>query len=171
MKMSKFNLFFAVIFVSILVFTGCSKDSKGPVDPIAVINAEAKLTLNGAGYTNKSVTLSNGLGAFSPTDTLTAIQFSGMVDNDSLYFAIIFNGNQAGTFNWNDDNGAIIYRTTTSGNYLYLGITQGITTVSSYGAVNGKIEGTINGKLIEQTSKVELNINGSFSAVRVPDNN
>ncbi|MDI6803527.1 MAG: hypothetical protein QME58_06735 [Bacteroidota bacterium] len=169
MKMSKFHLFFAVILVSILVFTGCSKDSNSPVDPIAVTSAEAKLTLNGAGYTNKSVTLRNGICAFSPNDTATAIQFSGKVDNDSLYFTIIFKGNQTGTINWDDDNGTIIYRTTSTGNYLYFGITQGTTTVSSYGAVNGKVEGTISGKLIEQTSQAELNINGSFSAVRIPD--
>ena len=171
MKMFKFQWFFAVILVSILVFASCSKDSNNPVNPIAVVGAEAKLTLNGAGFTNKAVTLSNGLAAFSPTDTLTAIQFSGKVDNDSLYFSIIFKGNQSGTINWNDDNGAILYQTTSTGNYFYIGITQGTTTVSSYGAVNGKVEGTISGKLIETTSQAELNITGSFSGVRIPDIN
>lgn len=169
MKLSKFQLFFSAILVSFFVFAGCSKDSNNPVDPGTVVKAEATLTLNGAGYTNKSVTLSNGICAYSPTDTVTAIQFAGKVDNDSLYFSIIFKGNQAGTITWNDENGAIIYRTTSTGDFGYIGITQGSTTVSSYGAVNGKVEGTISGKLIETTTQAELNISGSFSAVRIPD--
>ncbi|MDP2365531.1 MAG: hypothetical protein Q8M94_17405 [Ignavibacteria bacterium] len=171
MKNSKFHVFATVLLVTILVFAGCSKESNNPVVPPVVV-AEAKLTLNGAGYTNKAVTLSNGLSAYSLSDTVSIIQFSGKVDNDSLYFAIIFKGNQPGTFNWNDDNGAIIFRTTSTGNFTYIGISQGTTTVSSYGAVNGKVEGTISGKLIEATSQAELNItNGSFSAVRIPDIN
>ena len=100
---------------------------------------------------------------------MTVLQFSGKVDNDSLYLGIIFKANHTGTFNWNDDNGAIIFKTTSTGNFIYYGISQGTTTVSSYGGVNGKIEGTISGKLIEQSSLAELNISGSFSALRIPD--
>ena len=169
MKIFKRSQSVLVLVLSVMFFYACSKDSNPVVDPINVVSAEAKLTLNGAGYTNKAVTLANGIGGYSVSDTVTAIQFSGKVDNDSLFFAIIFRGNQAGTFGWNDDDGTIIYKTTSTGSFLYYGITQGTTTVSSYGAVTGKIEGTINGKLIEQTSQAELNITGSFSAVRIPD--
>jgi hypothetical protein len=158
-----------VLLFTVMFFYACSSDSENPVDPNNVTNSTATLTLNGAGYTNKSVTLGNGIAGYSISDTLTAVQFSGKVDNDSLYFSVVFKGNQTGTINWNDENGAIIYRTTSSGNYFYIGITQGTTTVSSYGAVGGKIEGTLSGKLIEASSLAELNISGSFSAVRLPD--
>jgi hypothetical protein len=169
MKMSKFQWFFAVILVSVIVFAGCSKNSNNPVDPgNNILTSEAKLTLNGAGYTNKAVTLSNGISAYSLSDTVTAIQFSGKADSDSLYFLIVLKGNQTGTVNWNDDNGVILIKNSSS---AYIGATQGTTTVSSYGAVNGKVEGTISGKLIEQSSQAELNITGSFSAVRIPDIN
>jgi hypothetical protein len=166
MKNPKSPLFTVIIVLVLTLVFGCSKKSDNPVEPVNIVSAEAKLTLNGAGYTNKSVTLSNGIAEFSPSDTVTAIQFSGKVDSDSLYFAIIFKGNQTGTINWNDENGALLLKNASS---FFIGASQGTTTVSSYGAVNGKIEGTITGKLIEQTTQVELNISGSFSAVRIPD--
>ena len=171
--MKKFNRSQSVLFLALLMalttFYSCSKDDNNPVDPNNVTNSAASLTLNGAGYTNKAATLGNGLGGYSLPDTMTVLQFSGKVDNDSLYLGIIFKANHTGTFNWDNDNGAIIYRTTSTGDFLYYGISQGSTTVSNYGSVNGKIEGTINGKLIEQSSLAELNISGSFSALRIPD--
>lgn len=159
-----YSIFFIALSISIMI--SCSKNTDNPVDPGSIVKAEASLTLNGAGYTNKTVTLSNGISAYSLSDTVTAIQFSGKVDNDSLYFAVIFKGNQAGTINWDIDNGAILLKNTS---LFYIGESQGSTTVSSYGSVNNKVEGNISGKLIEATSQAELNITGSFSAVRIPD--
>jgi len=167
MKMFKRSQSVLVLVLTVMFFYACSKDSENPVVPPVVVS-EAKLTLNGAGYTNKAVTLSAGISAYSISDTVTAIQFSGKADNDSLYFIIVLKGNQTGTVNWNIDNGAILLKNSSS---AYIGETQGTTTVSSYGAVNGKVEGTISGKLIEQSSQAELNITGSFSAVRIPDIN
>jgi hypothetical protein len=169
MKNYKLPQIVLVLLFTVLFFYACSSDSENPVDPNNVTNSTATLTLNGAGYSNRTVTLGNGIAGYSISDTLTAVQFSGKVDNDSLYFSVVFKGNQTGTINWNDENGAIIYRTTSSGNYFYIGITQGTTTVSSYGVVSGKIEGTLSGKLIEASSLAELNISGSFSAIRLPD--
>lgn len=160
-----------VIVISVISFYACSKDSNSPVDPNNVTNSSANLTLNGDGYANKSVTLGNGLGEYSIPDTTTIVQFSGKVDNDTLYFAVVIKGNHTGTYNWNDDNGTIVYKITSTGSYTYVGTSQGSTTINSYGAVNGKIEGTVNGKLIEGTSANELNVSGSFSAVRLPDAN
>jgi hypothetical protein len=171
--MKKFHRsqFVPVFVLALMSFFACSKDSDSPVDPNNITNSTATITLNGAGYTNKSVTLSNGLAEYSIPDTMTALQFSGKVDNDTLYFAILVKGNNTGTYNWDDENGTVIYRITSTGNYTYVGVTQGSTTISSYGGVTGKIEGTVNGKLIEVSSLNELNISGSFSAVRLPDAN
>lgn len=171
--MKKFNrsqIVLAIV-IAVMSFYACSKDSDSPVDPNNVTNSNANLTLNGDGYANKSVSLGNGLGEYSIPDTTTIVQFSGKVDNDTLYFAVVFKGNHTGTYNWDDDNGTIVYKITSTGNYTYVGVSQGLTTINSYGAVNGKIEGIVNGKLIEGTSANELNINGSFSAVRIPDAN
>ena len=166
MKNLKISLSIFLIALSISIMISCSKNTDNPVDPGNIVKSEATLTLNGSGYVNKSVTLSNGLSAFSLSDTVTAIQFSGKVDNDSLYFFVIFKGNQAGTINWDIDNGALLLKNTS---LFYIGESQGSTTVSSYGSVNNKVEGNISGKLIEATSQAELNITGSFSAVRIPD--
>lgn len=162
-----------LIVLSTVLYTGCSSDdSDGPIDPGNVITgAEAKLTFNGAGYTNKAVTLSNGVSQYSVPDTATIIIFSGKVDSDSLYFSIIFKGNQTGAINWNDDNGAIIYKNGTSGYSTFLGIDQGTTTISTYGGVSSKVEGNISGKLIDAVTQAELNVNGTFSATRLPDIN
>ena len=100
---------------------------------------------------------------------MTAVQFSGKVDNDTLYMAIIFKGNNTGTFSWNDETGIILYKSTSTGYYTYLGTSQGTSTVSTYGSVGNKVEGNVNGKLIEASSLAEINITGNFSAARIPD--
>jgi hypothetical protein len=169
MKNKMSHSFGLVLFTVILVFSGCSKNSDNPVEPNNIITAEANLTLNGAGYTDKAVTLSNGVGGYSVSDSSTALVFSGKSDNDSLYLYIVFKGNHTGTFNWDQNNSSILYKYSSTGNNIFLGVQQGTTTISSYGAVGAKVEGTLSGKLIEITSQAELNISGSFSAVRIQD--
>ncbi len=169
MKKIKFLTIGLAAFILVLMFTGCSKKSDNPVAPIVTTTAEANIVLNGAGYTNKSVTLSNGTCGYSASDTLTAVYFSGKVDNDSLYLYIVFQGNHSGTFNWDQNNGSIIYKFTSTSTLTFIGAQQGTTTVNSYGAVGDKVGGNINGKLIETGSQTELNISGSFSAIRIPD--
>jgi hypothetical protein len=157
--------------IAVLMLTGCSKKSDNPVAPTQITSAEANIVLNGAGYTNKSITLSNGLCGYSIPDTTTVVYFNGTNDGDSLHLYIVFKGNHTGTINWDQDNGSELYKNTSSGYLTFIGISQGTTTVNTYGAVGDKIEGNINGKLIESTSQTELTISGSFSAVRVPDSN
>ncbi|HEX7356795.1 MAG TPA: hypothetical protein VF270_03685 [Ignavibacteriaceae bacterium] len=171
MQIFKYSKFVFIIILLMALNYSCSKDSNNPADPNNIVTSEAKLTLNGAGYTNKSVTLSNGVCSYSPGDTLTAAIFSGKVDSDSLYFYVIFKGNQTGTFNWNTENGVLIYKSSSGGFVSYIGVTQGTTTISAYGSVTGKVEGSVNGKLIESGSLAELNVTGTFSATRVPDSN
>ena len=79
-----------------------------------VTNSNANLTLNGDGYANKSGSLGNSLGEYSIPDTTTIVQFSGKVDNDTLYFAVVFKGNHTGTYNWDDDNVTIVYKITST---------------------------------------------------------
>lgn len=170
MKNLKISSFFFLIAVSISMMIGCSKNTDNPVDPPDIIKSEASLTFNGAGYTNQKVTLGTGLCAFSPADNLTSVQFSGAAGGDSLLFVFQFVGNQTGVKAWrSSEPDALIYKYGGSSASYFWADSVGTTTVSSYGAVNGKVEGNITGKLIEATSQAELNITGSFSAVRIPD--
>lgn len=171
MKIIKFHLFNLLLFTLVLII-GCSDDNNNnPVNPGNQVNSEAKLTLNGGPFVNQSVTLSNGVSSYSVSDTATAILFSGTLNSDSLYLYIIFKGNQSGTINWDSDNGVIIYRNGTSGLSTYLGASQGTTTVSAYGSVGGKVEGSLSGKLLDVTTQSEINLSGTFSATRIQDIN
>ena len=164
------SMFLSTIAILIIVFfVSCSDKKENPVGPGDVTGAQATITLNGAGYTNKSSTLSTGAAGYSISDTTTAIVFSGKIDSDTLTFTIIFKGNQARTIAWNYDEGAMLFKYGTTGQSSFIGYEQGTTTVTSYGAVGNKIEGSIVGKLVEASTLAELNISGNFSAVRVPD--
>lgn len=169
MKKIKFLNIGLAAFILVLMLAGCSKKSDNPVAPGNVVSAEANIILNGAGYNNKSVTLSNGICGYSIPDTATAIYFNGTVGSDSLHLYIIFKGNHSGTVNWDQDDGAIINRYTSTATLTFMGVQQGTTIINSYGAVGSKVEGSISGKLIENSTQAELDISGTFSSVRIPD--
>lgn len=171
MKKQKFHIFNLIILTLILLI-GCSDDkNENPVLPGNNSNAQATITLNGGPFANQSVTLSNGVSSYSVSDSATAILFSGTLNADSLYFYIVFNGKQTGTINWDSDNGVIIYKNGTSGLSTYLGANQGTTTISAYGSVGGKVEGSVSGKLLDVSTQNEIDLSGTFSANRIPDIN
>jgi hypothetical protein len=105
------------------------------------------------------------------SDTATAIQFIGTVNADSLIMLIVFRGNQTGNINWNDDNGVILYKSGTSGLSTFIGVSQGSTTISSYGSIGGKVDGSVSGKLVDAATQAEVNVSGNFSATRIQDIN
>ncbi|MDT3696975.1 MAG: hypothetical protein ROY99_11365 [Ignavibacterium sp.] len=179
MKNIKFVFFFLSL-LSVVLFISCSKsDSNNPVNPGGGGNNggggssnEAKLTLNGDTFNNQVVTLKNGTAGYSVSDTATVALFMGTVNSDSLYFYIVFKGKQTGAQNWGGDFGVMLSKKSSSAMSYYLGSQQGTTTVSNYGAVGGKIEGSVSGKLILQTAALtEVSVSGNFSATRVPDVN
>lgn len=178
MKKVMFNLFYISIVLSIL-FIGCSKDnSNNPADPGGggggTINGQANITLNGGTFNNQQVVLKNGIGGYSVSDTITAIIFSGTLNSDSLLLYIMFKGNQGGVKPWDNDNSGVwLYQKKSSGSTYYLSDSggSGSTNISSYGSVGGKIEGSLNGKIVEPVSSDEVTITGNFSATRVPDVN
>jgi len=179
MKNTKFVLFFLSL-LSLVLFISCSKsDSNNPVNPGGGGNSggggssnEAKLTLNGDTFNNQAVTLKNGTAGYSVADTATAVVFIGTVNSDTLQFFIVFKGKQNGTQNWDNDFGVLLTKKSSSGLSYYLGQSQGTTTISNYGAVGSKIEGSISGKMILQSpAATEVTISGNFSATRVADVN
>lgn len=173
MKKIMFSLFYISIII-LVMFIGCSKDNSGnPVGPGGggTVSNEAKLTLNGGSFVNQAVTLSNGTSTYSTVDTATAILFSGKLNSDSLYFFVVFQGKQTGVINWNDNNGVLFYKKSSSGLNMYIGSSQGSTTISSYGSVGSKVDGSVTGKIIDATTQTEVNISGNFSSTRTPDIN
>ncbi len=167
MKKVKLTAMISAVIILLVLAAGCSKKSdNNPVGPDPnPTTASAQLTLNGSGYTNKAATLNNGVCGYSIQDTATAIYFYGAVDGDTLQLYIIFKGTQTGAKPWDQDNAVVIYSMSST----FIGVAQGTTTVSKFGAVGEKVEGSLNGKLIEASTQTELNITGTFSAVRVPD--
>ena len=177
MKNKKFVLFFLSL-LSLVLFISCSKsDSNNPVKPGGGGNSggggssnEAKLTLNGDTFNNQAVTLKNGTAGYSISDTATAVIFIGTLNSDTLQFFIVFKGKQNGTQNWGNDFGVILTKKSSSGLSYYLGQSQGTTTISSYGAVGSKIEGSVSGKMILQSpAATEVTVTGNFSATRIAD--
>jgi hypothetical protein len=177
MKKVMFNLFYISIVLSLL-FIGCSKDnSNNPAGPGGggggTINGQANITLNGGTFNNQQVVLKNGMGGYSASDTITVIAFSGTLNSDSLLLYIMFSGNQGGVKPWENDNVVWLYQKNSSGYTYYLSDSDGSgsTNISSYGSVGGKIEGSLNGKIVEPVSSDEVTITGNFSATRIPDVN
>lgn len=165
-------LFSILAFAMLAIFVSCSSDKKDDENPIIPgANAQITMTFNGAGFTNQAVTLSNGISSYSVSQNYTAVLFSGKAGTDSLYFYVIFDGNQTGTKSWDDNNGVIMYRSATGVNSSYLGVNNGTLNVTSYEAVGGKVGGTLSGQIIDATdTTIAINIsNGNFSGIRVTD--
>jgi len=171
MKNLKSILFLIFAVVTITILSSCSsKKDNNPVNPGNPSASQITMTLNGDGYSNQAVTLSNGISSYSVSENYTAVLFSGKAGSDSLYFYVIFAGNQTGTKSWDDNNGVIMFKSTTSGGSSYLGVTNGSLNVTSYEAVGGKVSGTLSGQIVEATSSNTIDItNGSFTGSRIAD--
>lgn len=171
MKNIKSILFAVFAFAALSIFVSCSSDKKDENPLVPGANSQVTMTLNGDGYSNQAVTLSNGLSSYSTGQNYTAVIFSGNVGTDSLYFYVVFEGNQTGTKNWDDNNGIILYKSSSSGTKSFMGVSNGTLSVSSYEAVGGKVSGTFSGQIVnvnDTTNTISIT-NGSFSGVRVAD--
>lgn len=170
MKKLKSQLFVISMLLVFAIAIGCSKESDNPIDLGTVIKSEASITFNGAGFTNNTVTLGNGGCSYSPSENLTVATFSGAFGTDSLILVFQFVGNQTGARPWSSSEpDALIYKYGTSGTFYFYADSTGTTNITGYGAVSGKVEGNISGKLVEASTQTELNISGNFSALRIPD--
>lgn len=172
MKKLKSLLFTILAFATFTLIVSCSSDKKDDNNPIIPgSNSQITMTFNGAGFSNQAVTLNNGVSSFSVSQNYTAVIFSGKAGSDSVYFYVLFDGNQTGTKSWDDNNGVIMYRSVSGGNSSYLGVSNGTLNVTSYEAVGGKVGGTLSGQIVDATdSTIAISIsNGNFSSTRITD--
>jgi hypothetical protein len=171
--MKKLNSMFLsiIVILTVALFVSCSdkKDNNNPLVPGT--NAQITMTFNGDGFSNTAVSLNNGMSSYSVGENYTAVLFSGKAGNDSVYFYVLFAGNQATSKNWDDDNGVIMYRSTSTGNKSYMGISNGSLSITSYEAVGSKVSGTLQGQIVDvsDTTKTINITNGNFSSTRIAD--
>ena len=172
MKNLKSILFIIFAFATLSIIVSCSSDKKDDDNPlIPGNNSQITMTFNGDGYSNQAVTLSNGISSYSVSENYTAILFSGKAGSDSVYFYVVFAGNQTGTKSWDNDNGVIMYKSSTSGSKSFMGVSNGTLTVSSYEGVGGKVSGTLSGQIVnavDTTNTISIS-NGIFSGTRITD--
>lgn len=89
------------------------------------------------------------------------------LDFDANGLVLYFKGNKTGTFDLHkfDDESGVIFN-----NSVYL-LESGSVTISKYGGITQKIEGTFTATFKEYNGSKTLNISaGSFSVIRIPDN-
>jgi hypothetical protein len=163
----------AILLVVLLLSAGCSKkdSATNPTGPGTTMSGTASFTLNGAGFTNQSFSITGMLGGFSVSDNMSGVTGSSATTGDSTMLTVVFPGSTTGTFLFSDTAAVVITRGTGSTQRAFVNtMGGGQIVVSTYGAVGGSIAGTFSGKLYE-VSNTRLDSvtvsNGTFNALRV----
>lgn len=160
MRAVKGLMFIALIMIG-FGLSSCSKDSSNPVAPL--INSKFTCTLNGGGYTNQTITLTNTGGAIYASDeNETGIVFSSTTNDVG---GIVIKGKSTGTFPIDEGD----YEVTIAMNgKTALVLTSGTIVVTGYGSVGGEVKGTFSGSAIDASTLQTVQVtNGSFSAKRI----
>ncbi|MBK7104356.1 MAG: hypothetical protein IPH62_03635 [Ignavibacteriae bacterium] len=156
----------------IFMISACGDDSN-PTDNDDDDNVSSTtLTINGDGWSNKSLTVNTSVGTYATMSKMTVISVS--FDED-IQMIIYVNGGATGTYNFKEvetGQGNGITLTTGSGDlskFYFWKDNSGSATISSYGAVGSKISGTFTGKLYNAATDAEITISGTFNALRTVD--
>lgn len=163
----------AVILAILFLVSGCSKNDSttNPTKPGTTTGGSASFTLNGAGFTNQSFSITGMLGGYSVSDNMSGVTGSSATTGDSTMLTVVFPGSTTGTFSFSDTVGVVISRGTGATQRGFVNaLGGGSVVVTGYGAVGGYITGTFSGKLYEVTSTTLDSVtvsNGTFSALRV----
>lgn len=175
----------AFIAAALFVISGCKKDdnSTNPFIGNGSITFNGKVIGNTGtrtdtmNYANRTASVVFANGYYSIKEGITTLVLSasfphykedGIHYYDSVYVSLSCKGNGAGTYSWTDRNGnfASVYFIKHS-TYSFSQYT-GSTSISNYGPVNGKIDGSFQGVVIGSNNDT-LNISGNFSANRMVD--
>lgn len=169
-----------ILSVSLLfILSGCSKKENNPVVPgdNTPVTGGGSITLNGGGYSNKSLSSPASTAGYIDEYRSTLVSFYVNSGTDTVLTMIIFPGKAAGNFAWKgmviDDSTSSTYWDGASLSFghlaykIYMPLAGGKTTITKYGNVGQFIEGTYSGKIQDPATTAEINVTGSFKALRL----
>lgn len=167
---------FFMSLVLMLFAAGCSKDANNgnPVGPGGNTGTNS-ITLNGGGYTNRTIQLTSSSSFYNSASGVTIAGFAGIIDNnDSIYVTLTFKGNSSANYqikSGEQDNiiFILIGRKTNHENIREITTTDqdtGLIRVTSYGQVGSAVAGTFTTTATQLNDNQKVNLTGSFSATR-----
>lgn len=175
----------AIIAAALFIISGCKKDDNF-TNPFT---GTGSITFNGTAigntgtrtdtmnYVNRTASVIFANGYYSKKEGITTLVLSAAFPHykedgthyyDSVYVSLSCKGSGTGTYNWTDRNGNFASVYFIRHNTFSFSQSTGSTTISNYGAVNGKIDGSFQGVVIGSNNDT-LNISGNFSANRMVD--
>jgi|GEM_PF-5507946 len=179
MEKIKFILLILLTSASIVIVSGCSKDSKNsnPVTPgnsggngnPGNVESQASVFVNGEGFDLLQLNTKEGAAYYSPVNNSTYTSIVVRTGSDTLMILLATRGKETGTFKWNDSD-AISYLIVASENGYksYVSVNSGETKITEYGSVNGLIKGTFSGSVFNDNNN-PVDIDGSFAIKRIKD--
>lgn len=169
MKISRIHWVGVLACLTLLVI-GCTKEPVAPNNPAA----SNRLTLNGGGHANEKLTFPDAVASYLTESDVTVVAIGDSTvpeTADAPGALIFFKGNTVGTFTINNaDSNVFVWVFTDTTQYALI---SGTVTITKYGAVGEKIEGTFAGSGTTNVNGVDIPItvtDGAFSAVRLLDN-
>lgn len=173
-RKSKKYFFSMLMLTSFLFMISACGDDSNPTDNDDDNNNSTNTTLsiNGDGWSNKSLTANTSVSTYATASQMTVI--NGVFPED-VQILIYVKSNKTGTYNFKEEEsgqGNGITLSTGSGDlakFYFWKDNSGSTTISSYGSVGGKVSGTFTGKLYNAITDAEITISGSFNAMRTVD--
>ncbi|MBK8945110.1 MAG: hypothetical protein IPM32_07515 [Ignavibacteriae bacterium] len=174
-RKSKKYFFSMLMLTSILFMISACGDDSNPTDNDDDNNnnsTNTTLSINGDGWSNKSLIANTCVSTYATASQMTVI--NGVFPED-IQILIYARTNKTGTFNFKEEEteqGTGITLSSGSGDlskFYFWKDNSGSITISSYGAVGGKVSGTFTGKLYNALTDAEISISGSFNAMRTVD--
>lgn len=177
MEKFKFILLVLLTAVTLLIVSGCSKDSKDSNPIVPDINNgtnnntgnQATIKINGDVFQNVQLKANDGASYYSPEENSTFTSIVAKAGTDTLLVLLGTAGKSTGTFNWNDTE-AIAYLIIPGNEYAtYVSVNSGSTTITEFGNVNSYVKGTFAGSLYKAETNEPVDIEGTFSIKRIED--
>ena len=168
--MKKLFAYAVAIGLAGFIYSGCGDDNSSPAGGTTqTTSGTASFTLNGAGFSNQSFTVSGVIGGFE--DNQTGLAGGNPSAENQAVLNIGFPGSSTGTFQFNnDDTGIGVSLGSGASTRSFESISgTGQVVVTTYGNVGGNVVGTFSGKLYggSSTALDTVTVNGSFNAQRM----
>jgi hypothetical protein len=91
-------------------------------------------------------------------------------NDEPRHMSLAFQGNKIGTLDWSSSSWNLISidEDGIPGPPIYM-THNGQTTITKYGSIGERVEGTLSGIIVEMTTRDTLTANGEFSVIRIKD--